>query len=116
MKSVRIWRFSGPYFPAFGLNMEIYSVNLRIQSKFRKVRTRKTPNMDTFYSISSIKYKKTTIIRMNAINYMRYTICDYHCYHGKADRSSHRRCSIKRCSQMFCKRLLDFHEKYRYIS
>ena len=34
--------FSGPYFPAFGLNTEIYSVNLRIQSEYRKIRTRKT--------------------------------------------------------------------------
>ena len=30
---------SGPYFPVFGLN-EIYFVNLRIQSKYRKIRTR----------------------------------------------------------------------------
>ena len=33
--------FSGPHFPAFGLNTEIYSVNLCIQSKYRKIRTRK---------------------------------------------------------------------------
>ena len=31
-KSVRIRSFSGPYFPALGLNTEIYVVNLRIQS------------------------------------------------------------------------------------
>ena len=30
IKSPGIRSFSGPYFPAFGLNMEIYSVNLRI--------------------------------------------------------------------------------------
>ena len=36
--------FSGSYFPAFGLNMEIYSVNLRIQSKCGKIRTKKTPS------------------------------------------------------------------------
>ena len=33
--------FSGPYFPVFGLNKKIYSVNLRIQSGYRKIRTRK---------------------------------------------------------------------------
>ena len=33
--------FFGPYFPEFGLNMELYSVNLRIQSEYRKIRTRK---------------------------------------------------------------------------
>ena len=32
--------FSGLYFPVFGLNTEIYSVNLRIQSEYRKIRTR----------------------------------------------------------------------------
>ena len=43
MKNVRIQSFSGPYFPAFGLYTEIYSVNLRIQSESGKIRTRKTP-------------------------------------------------------------------------
>ena len=33
--------FSGPYFPVFRLNTEIYSVNLRIQSECRKIRIRK---------------------------------------------------------------------------
>ena len=33
--------FSGPYFLVLGLNMEIYIVNLRIQSQCRKKRTRK---------------------------------------------------------------------------
>ena len=27
VKSVRIWNYSGPYFPTFGLNMEKYGVN-----------------------------------------------------------------------------------------
>ena len=31
---------SGPFFPAFGLITEICSVNLRIQSKYKKIRTR----------------------------------------------------------------------------
>ena len=43
IKSIRIRSFSGPYFPAFGLNTERYSVFLRIYSKCGKVRTRKTP-------------------------------------------------------------------------
>ena len=33
--------FSGPYFPVFALNTEIYSVNLRIQSEYKKIRARK---------------------------------------------------------------------------
>ena len=51
VKSVRIWSFSGPHFPAFGLNTERYSVPLRIQSKCGKIRTRKTPNTDTFHVV-----------------------------------------------------------------
>ena len=31
VKSVQYGVFSGPYFPEFELNMQIYSVNLRIQ-------------------------------------------------------------------------------------
>ena len=46
MKSVRIQSYSGPHFPAFGLNTE--KVSLRIQSKCGKIRTRITPNTDTF--------------------------------------------------------------------
>ena len=33
--------FSGLYYPTFGLNTELYKVNLRIQFEFRKIRTRK---------------------------------------------------------------------------
>ena len=40
MKSVRVWVFSGLYFSAFGLNTDIYSVNLRIQFKCGKTWTR----------------------------------------------------------------------------
>ena len=33
--------FSGPHFPAFGLNTERYGVSLRIQSECRKIQPRK---------------------------------------------------------------------------
>ena len=39
---------SGPYFPAFGLNTEIYSVNLRIQSEYRKIGTRNNSVFEHF--------------------------------------------------------------------
>ena len=52
IKSVRILNYSGPYFPAFGLNMERYSVSLRIQSEYWKIRSRVTPNTDTFHAVS----------------------------------------------------------------
>ena len=53
MKSVHIRCDSGPYFPAFGLNKEIYSVFLRIQFKFGKMQTRITLNTDTFHAVLS---------------------------------------------------------------
>ena len=48
IKSVCIRSFSGPYFPAHGLNAERYELSLRIQSECGKIRTRKTLNTDTF--------------------------------------------------------------------
>ena len=51
VKSIRIRTSSGPSFPAFGLNMKKYSVSLRIQSEYGKIRTRKFPNTDTFLAV-----------------------------------------------------------------
>ena len=51
VKNVHFQSFSGPYFPAVRLNTDIYSVNLHIQSGCRKIRTKKTPNMDTFHAV-----------------------------------------------------------------
>ena len=51
VKRARIRSFSGPWFPVFELKSKIYSVNLRIQSECGKIRTRKTPNKDTFYAV-----------------------------------------------------------------
>ena len=51
VESVRIWSFSGLYFPAVWLNAQRYFVSLRTQSEYGKMRTRKTPNTDTFYVI-----------------------------------------------------------------
>ena len=41
VKNVCIRNFSGPYFPVFGLNTDIYPVNLHMQSEWGKMRTRK---------------------------------------------------------------------------
>ena len=51
VKSVHIRSFFGPYFPTFGLNVERYSVSLRIQSECGKIRTRKNRNIDTFHAV-----------------------------------------------------------------
>ena len=68
LRSVRIRSFSGPYFPAFGLNTKSYfilrscsSVSLSIQYECRKIRTRKSPDTDTFTLCNShgkIKHKE----------------------------------------------------------
>ena len=52
VKSVRIRSYSGLHFPAFGLNTERDGVSLRIHSKCGKMRTRITPNTDTFYAVN----------------------------------------------------------------
>ena len=39
--------FSGPYFPLFGLKTEIYSVNLRILSEYRKILNQKKLRIST---------------------------------------------------------------------
>ena len=39
---------SDPHFPVFGLNTKIYSANLRIQSEYRKMRTRKNSVFELF--------------------------------------------------------------------
>ena len=49
--------FSGLYFPVFGLNTKIYSVNLRIQSKYNKIRTRENSVFGYFSSSASIYIK-----------------------------------------------------------
>ena len=53
VKRVRIRGYSGPYFPAFGINTKKCFLSLRIQSECGKIRTRITLNTDTFYAVPS---------------------------------------------------------------
>ena len=48
VKRVLIQGYFDPYFPAFELNTERCSVSLSVQPECGKIRTRITPNMDTF--------------------------------------------------------------------
>ena len=50
--------FSGPYFPVFGLNTEIYSLNLRILSEYEKIRTIKNSVFGHFSRSVSETYLK----------------------------------------------------------
>ena len=54
MESVRSQSFSDPYFLAFGLNTDRWGASFRIQSKCAKIRTRKTPNTDTFHAMTFV--------------------------------------------------------------
>ena len=51
MKNVRIRSYSGPHSLAFGLNTERYTLSLHIQPECGKMRTRITPNTNTFYAV-----------------------------------------------------------------
>ena len=55
VKSVHIRSYSGPYFPAVGLNTEKYPVSLRIQSDCGKMRTRTTKI--AFFAVAARKRK-----------------------------------------------------------
>ena len=70
LKSVRIPIFSGPHFPAFALNKERYCLSLRIWSGCRKIRSRKTPNTDTFHAVTRLTFhvrikNKATLLSLN---------------------------------------------------
>ena len=51
MKSVRFRSYSGPHFPTLELNIDSYSVSLRIRSECGKMPTRITPNTQKFYAV-----------------------------------------------------------------
>ena len=50
--------FSSPCFPVFGLNTELYSVNLRIPSEYRKIRTRKISVLGHFFRSDTVLNRK----------------------------------------------------------
>ena len=55
VKIFHISRFLDPHFLSFGLNTELYTVNLPIQSKWGKILTRKTPKADIFQAVAIFK-------------------------------------------------------------
>ena len=54
----RFRSFSGPYFPAFGLNTEKYSLSRCVQYECGKIQTRKAPNTDTLRSDAVSVFEK----------------------------------------------------------
>ena len=94
IKSARIRNYSGPYFPAFGLNTERYGVSLRIQSKCGKIRIRITPNADTFHAVMVLMSKEIQCRLLTKLlaplNDKKLNILGYN--HIRPDHSSNTKC------------------------
>ena len=73
VKSVRIRSYSGPYFTAFGLNMEGYIISLRIQSEYGHF-----SRSEKVHAISSVKrykgYEQNKLIKRSLIK-TQYRYC-----------------------------------------
>ena len=54
VKSVRIRSYSGPHFPAFGLNTLRYGLPLLVQSECGKIQIRIPPNTDAFHPVAVV--------------------------------------------------------------
>ena len=63
VKSVRIRSYSGPHFPAFGLNTQRYGVSLCVQTESGKMRTRITPNTGTFHAVTICSFNISSMIK-----------------------------------------------------
>ena len=50
---------SGPHYPAFVLNMEIYRLNLSIRFECRKMQSRKTLNTDICLAVVIVDFEHT---------------------------------------------------------
>ena len=77
VKSVRIASYSGLYFRAFGLNTERYGVSSRIQSEWGEMRTRITPNTDSFRAVyvSNLTYVHNRVFGILFIIFRSWFIC-----------------------------------------
>ena len=110
VKSVRIWNYSGPHFPAFGLNAERYGISLRIKSKCEKMQTGITPNADAFHAVQLSKDKCSSIISLKKFSMSKDQICL--CFIEKREHLYNRNCLIKKPKipydfDVYCQREMD---------
>ena len=63
--------FPGPYFPVIGLITEINSVNLRIQSNYGKIQTRKTHVLRHFQIVIMINFAHTFSTNGNTLKSLK---------------------------------------------
>ena len=73
VESVRIRNY-GPHFAVFALNRERYSASLRIQSKRGKIRTRITPNTDTFYAVYAPSFHWVMVLNMGVSELLDFVL------------------------------------------
>ena len=71
VKSFRIRSYSGPLFPIFGLNTERWGIFLGVQSECGKMRTRITPNTNTFHAVRESLESKFFRASSNKISSLR---------------------------------------------
>ena len=74
VKSVRLRSYSGPHFLAFGRKKERYSASLLIQSECGKIRTRLTPNKDTFYQVNVEQKSNHHFQLINLLNFLEISL------------------------------------------
>ena len=74
LKSVHIYNFSGPNFPAYGRNTEIYRVNLFIQSDRGKIWTTKSHFSHGGKESSPNLCKYTKALTQSTFTYSKLTI------------------------------------------
>ena len=107
-RSLTAWKaskqglFSGPYFRAFGLKTERYSVTLRIQSECGKIRTR-TNSVFGHFSRNAFVTNDYNHTSLNIISLQQFFT---------KFRSSHQRCSMKKG---VLKNFVKFKGKYLYL-
>ena len=53
--------FSGLYFPVFGLNTEIFRINIHIQAKYGNIETWKMSRSDTFHAVTIKHYSSIPV-------------------------------------------------------
>ena len=79
--------FSGPYFPAFGLNTKRYEVSLRIQSRCGKIRTRKNSVFEHFSR--SVNFIIMLLDTSNLYQFLHKKLCRLCRSHKKPEATVH---------------------------
>ena len=89
VESVCIRNYSGPYFPAFGLNTERYGVSLCIQSECEKIRPRINLNTDIFHAVVIILGKQAIMKLLLAYTFRKMFIIGLNLKNGYLAYSFH---------------------------